>query len=185
MAIMDKYSYIIYNTNNTEYITTSPYTPLWAFVPTYPRTYPRTHLYSRIYSPIRPCIYPTTTAYSPMREGSAPRITATHTRPKALNFLGFHAINELYLSKIPIIVPMPQRGILYLLFIGIINNTYSIYLYITFIQYRYNYHRYFSCNARISGGGGAPGYEYTGVKRVPHTRLGRNKSRYKIFPGSK
>ena len=113
-----------------------------------------------IYSPIRLCIYPTIAAYTPMREGSALTITATHTPRimpiKALYFLGFHAINELYLSKIPIIVPMPQRGILYLLFIGIINNTYSIYLYITSMQYRYNYHRYFLCNVRISVGRGYP-----------------------------
>lgn len=127
--------------------------PLWASVPTI--------LY---YTHIYLCIYPTTAAYTSIWEGSAPTITATHTptitatptRPKPLYFLGFHAINELYLSKIPINVPMPRWGILYLLFIGIINNTYSIYLYITSMQYRYNYHRYFSCNVRISWGRGYP-----------------------------
>lgn len=153
---MDKYSYIIYNTNNTEYTHTSPYTSLWAFIPAYSHTYLDTHLYSRIYSPMCPCIYPTTAAYTAMREGSAPTITAAPTRPKAPYFKGFHAINELYLSKIPINVPMPRWGILYLLFIGIINNTYSIYLYITSMQYRYNYHRYFLCNVRISVGRGYP-----------------------------
>lgn len=138
-----------------------------------------------VYTYIYLCIYTTAATYTSIWEGSAHLTTTTPTCPKAPYFLGFHAIIELYLLKIPIIVPMPYRGILYLLFIDIINNTYSIYLYTTSMQYRYNYYRYFSCNARISGGGGTSGYGYTGVKRVPHTRLGRNKSRYKIFLGSK